>query len=162
YARRFFAAHADRGSVLGSPGTDLVWAGGKLLDSWPASPDENEYTRVRESKVPTLLIGASLDFATPPQTATRELLPHLPHGRQAALPTRGHPDDFWTYEPAAGTRLVDTFLDSGRVDTSLYTRNSVDFTPSVSLGTIAKIILATMLGLAGLTVLSLLAMALHV
>src|SRR5205085_1882872 len=77
YARGFFTSHADHGSVIGSPGTDLIWAGVRLLDSWPASPDENEYTRVQDSKVETLLIGGSLDFATPPQNATRELLPHL-------------------------------------------------------------------------------------
>ena len=52
YGRRFFAAGADRGSVIGSPGTELVWAGGRLLDAWPANPDENEYTRVRDSQRP--------------------------------------------------------------------------------------------------------------
>ena len=41
HARRFFATHADRGSVIGSPGTDFLTAGGRLFDSWPASPDEN-------------------------------------------------------------------------------------------------------------------------
>ena len=39
------------------PGTDLIWAGGRVLDAWPANPDENEYTRVRDSNVETLLIG---------------------------------------------------------------------------------------------------------
>ena len=53
----------------------------------------------------------------------------------------GHTDDFWAYEPAASTRLVNTFFDSGRVDTSLYTPASVDFTPGFSQGAIAKIIL---------------------
>src|SRR5262249_9217400 len=57
YAGRFFAAGADRGSVIGSPGTELIWSGGRLLDAWPANPDENEYTKVRDSKVETLLIG---------------------------------------------------------------------------------------------------------
>jgi pimeloyl-ACP methyl ester carboxylesterase len=155
YARRFFAAHADRGSVIGAPGTDLIWAGGRLLDAWPASPDENEYTHVRDSRVETLLVGGALDFATPPQNATRELLPHLPNGHQVVLAGLGHSDDFWEYEPAAAKRLVGTFLDTGRVDPSLYTPNRIDFTPSVSHGTIAKILLAVMLGFAGLTVLSL-------
>jgi pimeloyl-ACP methyl ester carboxylesterase len=162
YARGFFATHADRGSVIGSPGTDLVWAGGRLLDSWPASPDENEYTRVQDSKVETLLIGGSLDFATPPQNATRKLLPHLSNGHQVVLANVGHTDDIWSYEPAASKRLINTFFDSGRVDTSLYTRNVIDFTPSVSHGTIAKILLAVMLGLGALTVLSLLWMPLRV
>jgi pimeloyl-ACP methyl ester carboxylesterase len=161
-AHGYYASHAGRGSVIGSPGTDLVWAGGRLVDAWPASPGENEYSRVRDSKVQTLLIGGNLDFSTPPQNATRELLPHLPNGRQVVLRNLGHTDDFWSYEPAAGTRLINTFLDSGRVDTSRYTANVVDFTPSVSNGTIAKIVVTVMLGLAALTVLTLVWMPLRV
>ena len=156
YAKRFFAAHADRGSVIGAPGTDLVWAGGQLVDSWPANPDENEYTRVRDSSVETLLIGGSLDFATPPQWGTRDLLPHLPNGHQVVIPDIGHTDDLWVYQPAASTHLIDTFLDTGRVDMSLYMDEPVDFTPSMSHGWIATIVLAVMLSFAGLTVLSLL------
>jgi pimeloyl-ACP methyl ester carboxylesterase len=162
YARRFFATHAERGSVIGSPGTDFITAGGRLFDSWPASPDENEYARVRDSKVETLLIGGELDFATPPQKARRELLPHLPNGHEVVLRDIGHTDDFWTYQTAASTRLITTYLDSGRVDTSLYRRTAVDFTPAFSHGALAKILLGVMLGLAALTVLSLLWMALRV
>jgi pimeloyl-ACP methyl ester carboxylesterase len=33
FARSFFATHADRGSVIGSPGSDFIWAGGRLLDA---------------------------------------------------------------------------------------------------------------------------------
>jgi pimeloyl-ACP methyl ester carboxylesterase len=161
-ARRFFATNADGGSVIGSPGTDLVWAGGRLVDSWPASPDENEYTRVQDSKVETLLIGGTLDLATPPQKASRELLPHLPNGHEVVLPNLGHSDDFWAYQPEAGNRLINTFLEKGRVDTSLYTRNSVDFTPTLGHGSIALIVVGVMLGWAALTVLSLVWMPLRV
>jgi len=156
YARRFFARHADRGSVIGSPGTDLIWAGGRLLDSWPASPDENEYTRVRDSKVETLLVGGALDFATPPQNASRQLLPHLPNGHQVVLAGLGHSDDFWAYQPDAGKRLLNTFFDTGRVDRSLFRTNRIDFTPGFSHGSIAKIIVAVMLAFAALTIVSLL------
>jgi pimeloyl-ACP methyl ester carboxylesterase len=162
YARRFFATHADRGSVIGSPGTQFITAGGRLFDSWPASPDENQYTRVQESKVETLLIGGELDFATPPQKATRQLLPQLPNGHEVVLPDIGHTDDFWAFQTAAGKRLINTFLDSGRVDRSLYTRTPVDFTPAFSHGAIATIVLGVMLGWAALMVLSLAWMALRV
>jgi hypothetical protein len=147
---------------VGSPGSDFIWAGGRLLDGWPANPDENEYGRVQDSKVDTLLIGGNLDLATPPQTAARKLLPHLPNGRQVILPGLGHTDDFWSYEPRASSHLVNTYLDRGRVDTSLYTRNHVDLKPDFSQTRIAKIVLATLLGFAGLTILSLLALALRV
>ena len=162
HARRFFAADADRGSLIGSPGTDFLMAGGRLYDSWPASSDENQYTRVQDSNVETLLIGGRLDFATPPQNATRELLPHLPNGHEVVLPDIGHTDDFWTYQTPASNRLINTYLDSGRVDTSLYTRTPVDFTPALSHGPIAEIVLGAMLGLAALTALSLVYMALRV
>jgi pimeloyl-ACP methyl ester carboxylesterase len=162
YARQFYATRAERGSLIDSPGTDLIWDGGRLVDSWPSNPDENEYTQVPNSNVETLLIGGNLDFATPPQNATRQLLPHLPNGHQVVLRDLGHSDDLWVYQPAASKRLINTFFDSGRVDTSLYTQNAVDFTPSFSQGLIAKIVLAVMVGFAALLVLSLLRMALRV
>jgi RND superfamily putative drug exporter len=161
FARGFFAKHADRGSAIGAPGTDLIWDGGRLLDAWPASPDEKEYARVQDSQVETLLISGKLDFATPPQWAN-ELLPHLPNGREVVLANLGHSDDFWTYEPSASKRLISAFLADGRVDKSLYTPARVDFTPALSQGMIATIVLASMLGLAALTVLSLAWMAFRV
>jgi pimeloyl-ACP methyl ester carboxylesterase len=161
-ARRLYARPADPRSLIGRPGTDLIWAGGRLVDSWPANPDENEYAQVRDSNVETLLVGGELDFATPPQWATRELLPHLPNGREVILEDIGHTDDFWTYQSGAGSRLINTFFDSGRVDRSLYRQTSVDFTPAMSTGTIAAIVLGVMLGLAALAVISLLWMLLRV
>ena len=162
HARRFFATDANRGSVIGSPGTDFLSAGGRLFGSWPASPDENLYTRVRDSNVETLLIGGRFDVATPPQNGTRALLPHLANGQEVVLPDIGHTDDFWTYQKPASNRLINTYFGSGRVDTSRYTRTQIDFTPALSHGSIAQISLGAMLGLAGLTVLSLLWMALRV
>jgi len=161
-ARRLYARPADPGSVIGRPGTDLIWAGGRLVDSWPASPDENEYAQVRDSNVETLVIGGELDVATPPQWARRELLPHLPNGHEVVLENIGHTDDFWTYQTEAGGRLINTFFDSGRVDRSLYRRTAVDFTPAISPGVIATISRGVMLGLAALTVVSLLWMGLRV
>jgi pimeloyl-ACP methyl ester carboxylesterase len=158
YAKHFFASGAGRGSLIGSPGNDLIWAGGLLVNAWPANPDENEYSHVQNSNIPTLLIGGNLDFATPPENAARELLPHLANGRQVVLSDLGHADDFWPYEPAAGNRLINTYLDTGKVDTSLYTHNKVDFSPSQSQGAFAKDILGAMMGFGLLMILSLLLM----
>ena len=160
-ARRSFATPGSE-SIIGNPGSDLIWAGGGLVDAWPANPDEDEYARVHDSNVQTLLIGGQLDFATPPQWATRELLPHLPNGREVVLDNIGHSDDFWAYQPEASSRLINTFFDSGRVDSSRYTRTKVDFTPVFSHDAVAKIVLGVMLGLAALVVFSLLWMALRV
>jgi pimeloyl-ACP methyl ester carboxylesterase len=154
-AESAFARAANRGSIIGNPGTDVIWAGGGLVDAWPAEPDEDEYDRVRTSDTETLLVGGSLDFSTPAQNATKELLPHLPNGHQVALPGFGHTNDFWNLQPEAGSRLVNAFLDSGKVDDSLYTERDVDFTPATTLGAIAKILLSVMVGFAALAVLSL-------
>ena len=115
---------------LGYAGTKFVWAGGRLADAWPAAPDDDEYGKVRTSNVETLLIGGQLDFATPPQIATKELLPYLPNGHQVVLPGYGHSTSFWAEQAGAGTRLVNTFFDTGRVDDSGYKPQPVDFTPS--------------------------------
>ena len=159
YARRFFENRSDGESIIGTPGADLIWAGGELVDAWPATPDGNDYAKVRDSEVETLLIGGNLDFATPPQWATRDLLPHLPNGHQVVLKDLGHSGDFWTYQPEAGTRLITRFLDTGTVDDSLYRPATVDFTPAFSHGAVAKILVGAMLGLGALTVLSLMWMA---
>ncbi len=158
-AKRYFAKGPHRtDSILGNPGTEFLFAGGRLLDAWPASSDNNEYTTVRDSNVPTLLIGGTLDFATPPVNATRELLPHLQNGRQVVLSELGHTDTFWTYQPKANERLLTTYLDTGRVDTSLYTPARVDFTPGVTDTALGKGIAGTLYGLPAIVVLSLLLM----
>ena len=155
-ARGHFSSPRQRGSILGDAGTAFAWGGGRLADAWPAAADAGEYSRVRTSKVPTLLIGGALDFSTPPQVATAELLPSLPNGRQIVLPGFGHSTSFWLDQPEAGTRLITTYLDSGRVDDSLYEPQSVDFRPSFTQAAIAKIVAGSMVGLALLAVLSLL------
>jgi pimeloyl-ACP methyl ester carboxylesterase len=155
----FSSGRQELDSILGDPGTAFLWGGGRLADAWPAAPGEDAYSRVRTSKVETLLIGGALDFATPPQVATKELLPYLPNGKQVVLPGFGHSTSFWTDQPEAGSRLINTFFDSGQVDDSLYKPASVDFTPEVTQTALAKGIGGTMVGLGLLTVLSLLWMA---
>jgi pimeloyl-ACP methyl ester carboxylesterase len=152
-AQRFFSSGKHQ------PGTDFIWGGGELIDGWPSSPEDAEYDQVRTSNVETLLIGGELDFATPPQVATKELLPYLPNGHQVVLPGFGHSGSIWAEQPEAGTHLINTFFDSGRVDDSLYEPQKVDFTPEVTQTALAKGIAGTMIGLALLTVLSLLWMA---
>jgi len=159
-AKRHFSSGDHRGeSILGDPGTRFILGGGELADAWPANASENEYDRVRTSKVRTLLIGGALDFATPPQIATKELLPYLPNGHQVVLAGLGHTTSFWTEQREAGSHLINTFFDSGRVDDSFYKPMSVDFTPDVTQTALGKGIGGGMVSFALLTVLSLLWMA---
>ena len=153
---RYFSSGADRGSIIGNPLGEFLWGAGGLAHAWPANPGENQYTSVQNSNVPTLLIGGTLDFETPAQNATKELLPHLSNGHQVILSGLGHADDFESYEPSASTQLLTTFYDTGRVDTSGYTPNRVSFTTSPTQAAIAKDLLAAMIGFALLAALWLL------
>ena len=101
------------------------------------------------------MIGGELDATTPPQIATRELLPYLSNGHQVVLKGFGHTTDFWTQQTAAGSRLVNTFFDTGRVDDSLYQPGIVDFSPTMSQPGIAKIVAGSLALLAAITVVSL-------
>ena len=154
-AERYFASTSDHGSIIGNPANEFLWADGALLRAWPANPSENQYTTVRNSSVPTLLVGGTLDFETPAQNATKDLLPHLRNGHQVILSGLGHTADFWHYEPAVGTQLLTTFYDTGRVDASRYTRNTISFTPPVTQTAIARYLLAAMLGVAFLAAVTL-------
>jgi pimeloyl-ACP methyl ester carboxylesterase len=153
---RDYLASSPPDSILDDAGTEFMWGGGRLADAWPATPGEDDYDRVRTSSVETLLVSGALDFAAPPQAATNELLPHLPNGEQVLLPGIGHSLSFWTQQADAGTHLVNTYFDTGRVDRSRYKAQNVDFTPEVTQAALGKGIAGTMVGLAVLTVLSLL------
>jgi pimeloyl-ACP methyl ester carboxylesterase len=154
-AARYFSSGTGGGSIIGNPFTQFLWGAGGLAD-WPANPGENQYASVQNSNVPTLLIGGTLDFQTPAQNATKELLPHLPNGHQVILSGLGHSEDFWAYEPSASTQLLTTFFNTGQVDTSRYTPNKVSFTTSSTQTAIAKDILGALIGLVVLAALSLL------
>ena len=159
-ARDYFSRGPGDLSNLARAATAFSWGGGgELAGAWPAAPDEDTYSRVRTSEVETLLVGGELDPMTPPQVATTQLLPYLPNGHEVVLPGFGHQLTVFEEQPEAGSRLINTFFDSGQVDDSLYVPASVDFTPALTFGAIAKITLGAMLALATLTVLSLLGMA---
>ncbi len=155
-AQRHFADPHRDDSILGDPGTEFIWGGGRLIHAWPSNASDNQYSRVQTSEVPTLLIGGTVDGATPAQAATHELLPHLPNGHQVVLSELGHTTDFWSYEPNASSRLVNTFFSTGKVDRSLYTHRTIKFTPDVTQTVIAKGLFGSMVGLALITALSLL------
>ena len=110
---------------------------------------------MQTSDVETLLIGGTVDFATPLEFATNELLPSLPNGHQVVLAEFGHSTDFWDYQPEASTRLINTFYDTGEVDDSLYTQRRMDFGTGVTHTALAKGFLGTMVGVPILAALSL-------
>src|SRR5262249_13442201 len=140
-ARAYFSSGGQASDPnLALAASSFVWGDGRLIDAWPAAPDEDAYSQLRPTAVETLLINGDLDFATPPQVATSELLPYLTNGHQVVLRGFGHAETFWKEQPQAGTRLINTFFDSGRVDDSLYTPAQIDFHPGVTATLLAKIV----------------------
>jgi pimeloyl-ACP methyl ester carboxylesterase len=160
-AQHYYSSSGGRGSIIGNPGTDFLWADGGFATAWPANPSVNQYTSVPNSDVPTLLIGGTVDVQTPAQNATRELLPHLPNGHQVILSELAHTTDFWNFDPSAGTRLLATFYATGKVDTSRYAHHTISFN-SVTFTVLAKYVLGVMLGFVVLAAAALLWVALGV
>lgn len=160
-ATAYYAHGGDQGSILGNPFTDSLWGGGGLIKAWPHSPEVDQYRQLRPTSVDTLLISGDVDFATPAQFATTELLPTLEHGHQVILRSLGHTDDTWNYEKPAFDRLVNTFFDTGRVDRSGYPTRATDFDAPPSQTMIAKIVLTALVGVAALMPIILLLVALR-
>ena len=77
------------------------------------------------------------------------------------MPGFGHTATFFAEQPESGSRLINTFFASGRVDDSLYRPQKVDFTPTTTLTGLAKAVAGVMVGLSLLMVLSLLWTARH-
>lgn len=161
-AARYYGAGGDPGSILGNAATDLLWGGPAGFHRvWPDSPDNAEYRTVRPSDVETLLIGGTVDFSTPAELATAELLPTLSRGRQVTLPELGHTGDFWEHRPEASRHLLTTFFDHGTVDASRFGPRPVDFEPALTMSAIGRMVLGVAAGGALLAVLLLVAMARH-
>ncbi|MFH5823141.1 alpha/beta hydrolase [Georgenia sp. AZ-5] len=158
-AREYFADGPGDLANLGRAATASPWAAGRYVDAWPAAVEAEPYQQVRTSEVETLLINGALDVMAPPQLASRDLMPHLPNGKEVVLPSFGHTTSFLNQQPEAGTQLVNTFFDSGAVDVSRYRPESIDFTPPSTHRQYARLVLTALLGLATIMVLSLVLVA---
>ncbi|MCS7475729.1 alpha/beta hydrolase [Umezawaea endophytica] len=160
-ARRYYEGGGDPGSVLGNASSDFLWTGKSGFSTvWPDSPDNAEYRELRPSDVETLLVSGSVDFSTPSQLATDELLPTLSRGKQVVLPGLGHTSDFWEHRPEASEHLLTTFYDTGEVDDSRFDARPVGFGDvPMSMSTIAKLLVGITVTVTVLALLLLGAMA---
>jgi pimeloyl-ACP methyl ester carboxylesterase len=141
------------GMPLGSPMNVLAW-GPSAYGRWPTRRLSEEFRQPRRSDVETLLLSGNLDFSTPAEFATRELLPCLTHGRQIILSECGHVGDMW-YANIENTRhVLTTFYKTGVPDVSLNSYVPMDFRVAWGFPRIAKIAVGVMvlliLGLAAL------------
>jgi hypothetical protein len=83
-------------------------------------------------------------------------LPTLRHGHNVILHNLGHTTDTWNCDKPAADRLINTFIDTGRVDQSGYTPRPMSFHSSPTHTLLAKIILAALGGPAAVTIAALL------
>lgn len=126
------------GMPLGSPMNVLAW-GPLAYGDWPTQRLAEEFRQLRRSDVETLLLSGNLDFSTPAEFATRELLPCLTRGRQIILSDCGHVGDVWNVH-AANTRLMLTsFYKTGVPDVSLNSHVPMDFRAAWGFPRIAKV-----------------------
>jgi pimeloyl-ACP methyl ester carboxylesterase len=136
-ARDYQAELDPADSIIGSPVGMLIWE--PASQGWPVKLIPDELRQVHTSEVETLLISGSVDFSTPPQFATNELLPHLPNGRQVILAEMGHTEDVRNVQPEATERLLTSFYDTGAADDSLFTYAPMDFHVGMGFPAMAKI-----------------------
>lgn len=127
-----------QGMPLGSPMNVLAW-GPSAYSRWPTQRLSEEFRHPRRSDVETLLLSGNLDFSTPAEFATRELLPCLTHGRQIILSECGHVGDVW-YTNMENTRLMlTTFYTTGVPNVSLNSYVPMDFRVAWGFPRIARI-----------------------
>lgn len=128
----------DSSTVLGSPLSLLIW--GSAAGHWPVHPVASALRAVQPSNVQTLVLSGSIDFSTPAEYATNELLPSLPNAKQVILRERGHVEDLLSLQRAALTHLLVRFYDEGIVDDSKFTYDPMDFGPPINLPLWTKIL----------------------
>ena len=126
-SRDWIAEMNPPGSVIGSPVMQAIGGAMQLGGYWPATPISDEFSKVPASDVETLIVSGNMDYSTPAQFATDELLPVLSNGKQVILSEFGHTRDVWGLQPEAMVHLVTTCYDTGEVDDSLFTYQPMDF-----------------------------------
>jgi hypothetical protein len=110
-----------------------------MIDGWSKHLIPEEYWQMQPTNVETLLVSGSIDFSTPPQFATNELLPYLTNGRQVILKDFGHSGTFWSSQPEARSHMLNTFFDTGKLDDSLYKYQPVNFNVGLGMPGMAKL-----------------------
>jgi pimeloyl-ACP methyl ester carboxylesterase len=138
--RNYAAEMEPAGMPLGSPMGKLLW-GPLAHGHWPTKQLPEEFRKLRQSDVQTLLLSGSRDFSTPPEYATNELLPYLKKGKQVILSECGHVNDVW-YVNTDNTRLMLTsFYNTGVANTSLNSYVPMSFVVQWGFAGIAKLVL---------------------
>ena len=127
------------GAIIGAP---IWYLAAGTASGWPVHLLPQAYRQVQPSDVEMLLVNGPLDLTAPPGYVTQELLPHLSRGQQVILREFGHTADFWSLQPKARVRLLNSFYDTGVADDSLYTYQPVNFDVGLGFPGLAKLLVA--------------------
>jgi len=133
-ASRDYSELAAPESVMGSPMSEILWPMG---GEWPMARLPESYNTAQPSDVETLIVSGNLDFSTPAEAATDELLPMLSNGQQIILTDMGHTDDFWKVNPKAAEQLLVKYYADGEVDATGFNHVPMTFDGGM-LPTVAK------------------------
>jgi pimeloyl-ACP methyl ester carboxylesterase len=121
-------------TVLGYNMALLIMGG---ISSWDHVSIPEEYKKVRMSQTETLLVGSNLDVSTPPENATKELLPFLPNGRQVVLKNMSH-QDVSSLQADSYRKFVANYFDTGEVNEELFKYDEMNFEPARRFSSLAK------------------------
>jgi pimeloyl-ACP methyl ester carboxylesterase len=125
-------------TAIGSPLNLMACAG---MATWPVYRIPSEYRITQPSSTPMLMLGGTLDVATPFENARDQLLPAAPNAQQIVMAEAGHAGDLIYQQLTASERLITSFIDTGRGDASLYRYHPVCFDPGwMSLPLLAKVL----------------------
>jgi len=123
-------------SIMGSPASQTFG----IQTAWPGVHLPAEYNEPQFTDVEMLLVSGSVDFSTPAEFATNELLPYLNNGKQVILKELGHSGDLIWHNKPAFVHMVTTYYDSGQVDSSKYEQYPMDFEPQQRYAAMAKMV----------------------
>ena len=140
--RNYYAdMSANSDKPLGSPLSKLLWAP-LNYSRWPVIKIPGEYLKTRHTDTETLILSGSIDFSTPAEFSTNELLPCLNNGKQIIFFEYGHVGDVMYVNFEDTKRILTSFFNSEEVDSSLHTYNPVNFKVKLSFSKIAKLAVA--------------------
>ena len=142
--RNYGADMEPPGLPLGSPMSKVMW-GSLRYCRWPIRQLPAEYRSVQHSGVETLLLSGSIDFSTPAEFATKELLPYLKNGKQVILSEAGHVNDLLYVSPENSKLILTSFFETGVPNVSLNAYVPMDFNVSWRFSTLAKLALAAII-----------------
>ncbi|HIG43179.1 MAG: alpha/beta fold hydrolase [bacterium] len=140
-SRDYFTEMDPQDSIIGAPLSKLIWGSATDEDgvTWPTPLMPEEYHQIHPTDVETLLIGGNIDFSTPVEFATDDLMPALNQGTQVILSEMGHVNDVMSLQPEAIERLLTSFYDSGEADDSLFVYEPMDFNVGGGFPLLAKL-----------------------